>query len=288
MRVQIHHYTQYQYSEPVYLEPHILRFSPCSHPWVSVVQSNIDVRPQPAGISPGLDADGNIIHVIWFNELVTRLEINVGMTIDVENRNPYQFMVFPASGLKLPLEYAPTIRAQLAAACQLSVDEPAIRDYARHLAEETGWQTVPFLNLMVQRIPKDFAYQYRRLGDIHSPLQTWNERKGSCRDLVVLAMDVCRALGLASRFVTGYYLDDELKERAELHAWLGVYIPGAGWRDFDPTNGLACYGRHIALASSADPRFTASVTGSYRGLAQSQMDSQMNFQEIHVSGPSAS
>jgi transglutaminase-like putative cysteine protease len=288
MRIHILHDTVYHYSEPVYLEPHVLRFTPCSRPWFSVVDSSITVRPDPAGFSPGLDADGNTIHVVWFNELVSTLEVHASMTVDVDTMNPYQFMVFPASGLKLPMEYSTGIQDLLAASRASRGEESEIQGYARQLAEEAGWQTVPFLSLMVQRIHQDFAYQYRRFGDIHSPVQTWRERRGSCRDLVVLAMDVCRFLGFASRFVTGYYLDDELKEHAELHAWMEVYIPGAGWREFDPTNGVACYGRHVALASSAYPSLTASVTGSYRGLAQSSMDSHMVFQEVCAADPSSS
>lgn len=280
MKVRIHHYARYQYSEPVYLEPHVLKLTPRQHPWYGVMRSQISVSPEPAGRSEGIDVDGNVIHVIWFNELVNQLVVHAEMELDVVNQDPYRFMVFPASGLKLPMVYLPNVQIQLEPACRMKTDDPVIREYARSLAEEADWQTVPFLGLMVSRIQSDFAYQYRRFGDIHSSLKTMTERKGSCRDLVALAMDVCRSLGLASRFVSGYYLDQDLVEKAELHAWLEVFIPGAGWRGFDPTHGVACYGRHIALSASADPLLAASVTGSYRGGASSQLDIQMEFQDV--------
>ena len=97
-----------------------------------------------------------------------------------------------------------------------------------------------------------------------SPEATWGERTGACRDLAPLFNEVCRLVGLPARFVSGYGYSDFLDER-HLHAWSEVYLPGAGWRGFDPTIGLAVADRHIAVAAARDPEDTAPTSGTYRG-----------------------
>ncbi|MFM7576061.1 MAG: transglutaminase-like domain-containing protein, partial [Microcystaceae cyanobacterium] len=90
---------------------------------------------------------------------------------------------------------------------------------------------------------------------------TWRNKRGSCRDLTILFMEVCRTMGLAARFVSGYQEGDQATEDWELHAWAEVYLPGGGWRGYDPTHGLAVSDRHIALVASPNPQDCAPVTG---------------------------
>jgi transglutaminase-like putative cysteine protease len=83
--------------------------------------------------------------------------------------------------------------------------------------------------------------------------------------MAVLFMEVCRLSGIPARFVSGYLESDPEPDGQELHAWAEVFIPGAGWRSYDPTLGLAVQDRHVALAASAQPFLTAPVIGAYRG-----------------------
>jgi transglutaminase-like putative cysteine protease len=87
--------------------------------------------------------------------------------------------------------------------------------------------------------------------------------------LAALFIDVCRALGIAARFVSGYEESETLGvgEGGELHAWAEIYIPGAGWRGYDPSRGLAVAQSHVAVAAAATATGTAPVTGTYRGSA---------------------
>jgi transglutaminase-like putative cysteine protease len=89
-------------------------------------------------------------------------------------------------------------------------------------------------------------------------------------------MACANAVGLAARFVSGYYFDEDPK-LPSLHAWVEVYIPGGGWRGFDPSLGLACYGHHIALASSASAAGAAPIHGIFRGNAQSEMKLELEY-----------
>src|SRR5207302_8272520 len=105
----------------------------------------------------------------------------------------------------------------------------------------------------------------RREGAPMRGQDTLANREGSCRDLAMLYIEACRYVGIASRFVSGY-VDRRLPgEARELHAWAGVYVPGAGWRGFDPTQGLAVSTRHLTLAAAGQPARAAPVAGSVLG-----------------------
>jgi len=99
-----------------------------------------------------------------------------------------------------------------------------------------------------------------------SPADTLASRTGACRDTAMLYVAACRSLGLAARFVSGYSMHhpEEVSEH-ELHAWAEVYLPGAGWRGYDPSLGLAVADGHVVLTAAPDHHLAAAVSGSYRG-----------------------
>ncbi len=105
-------------------------------------------------------------------------------------------------------------------------------------------------------------------GIIH-PQSLLEKKQGSCRDLAVLFIEICREAGIPARFVSGYQEGDPDIPEAELHAWAEVYLPGVGWRGYDPTHGLAVADRHVALAASPHPEQTMAVSGTYRGTGVS-------------------
>lgn len=88
---------------------------------------------------------------------------------------------------------------------------------------------------------------------------------GACRDLSVLFLAACRHVGLPARFVSGYHEGPPERGERELHAWAETYLPGGGWRGFDPSLGLAVADRHVAVAAAPDPRGAAPVAGTFRG-----------------------
>ena len=98
-------------------------------------------------------------------------------------------------------------------------------------------------------------------------LTTLRLATGACRDLAVLFIDSCRAVGLPARFVSGYHCGQAPANRRYLHAWAEVFLPGAGWRGFDPLQGIAVADQHIAVAASAHPRAAAPISGSLNSAA---------------------
>jgi transglutaminase-like putative cysteine protease len=97
--------------------------------------------------------------------------------------------------------------------------------------------------------------------------------------LTVLFSEVCRAVGLASRFVSGYYALPDDDGQRHLHAWSEVYVPGAGWRGFDPGLGLAVSDHHVAVAAGSLPWAAAPIVGSFRGNdAISSLDTELEIE----------
>ncbi len=136
----------------------------------------------------------------------------------------------------------------------------------------TGWackrplETFALLDRMNRAIAGQFGYQMREEPGVQSPAQTLARNSGSCRDFASLFMEACRLLGLASRFVSGYlYTAATEADNASTHAWAEVYLPGAGWKGFDPTSGEVTGNRHIAVAVARHPEAVPPVAGSYLG-----------------------
>jgi anti-sigma factor RsiW len=119
------------------------------------------------------------------------------------------------------------------------------------------------------------------------PEITLREGKGTCRDLAVLFCAACRTMGIASRFVSGYEREAALQERADMHAWAEVYLPGGGWRGYDPSQGLAVATSHGAVAAAADPRLAAPISGLYRGDARSEMQFTISMEVEEAPSPAS-
>lgn len=267
MLFTIDHTTEYRFTQPVFFEPHFFRLCPRSDGSQRVLQFNLQIDPTPAGSTQSLDADGNLMTVAWFNDIHDRMRIRTTCEVENTRHNPYDFLVTPANG-RLPVGYQPRELLLLATALKRSA-VPIHVDPARELAEQlrgaSRGEVVPFLSKLTETICHRFKHVHREEGSPWPPATTMEQRQGACRDLAVLWIDICRSVGLAARFVSGYYQGDPASERHSLHAWGEVYLPGAGWRGFDPTNGLAVSDRHIAIAASADPQFAAPVNATYRG-----------------------
>src|SRR5207253_11524604 len=129
---------------------------------------------------------------------------------------------------------------------------------------------------MVEAIRGEFAYALRLRGAPQSPAETIKRRQGSCRDFAVLMMEAARSLGLAAQFVTGYvYSTVPTTGRrgggrtggGHTHAWARVYLPGCGWVDFDPTNGIVGNVDLIRVAMVADPKLALPLYGAWDGEA---------------------
>jgi len=149
-------------------------------------------------------------------------------------------------------------------------------------------QSAPkYLEQLVAIIQDQVKYTQRHLGPAWPAGRTLKERVGSCRDLAMLMIEACRCVGLPARFVSGYHLVEPRPKQYDLHAWAEIYLPGAGWRGYDPSGRGAIDDRYITLATSSKPHLTAAVNGSFSGATKVTSDLGWSIQaEVLEEGPS--
>jgi len=276
MRISVVHSTVYRYDSPIYLEPHTFRLRPREDGCQRLEQYALQISPAPAGQTQCLDHDGNVIIQAWFSGLTQELALNTAFQIETLRDNPFDFLPSPLDR-QLPMQYPDPFRAPLASYVAATPDGP-VRAFAESLAEECGWQTMPFLSALNLRLNQTTRQVVRHEGAPLSPEETLCAREGSCRDLAVLFCAACHALGIAARFVSGYERDSALEDEGDLHAWAEVYLQGGGWRGYDPSRGLAVGTSHVPVAAAANPLLAAPVTGTFRGQSRAQMHFSISMQ----------
>jgi transglutaminase-like putative cysteine protease len=283
---KITHATTYTYESPVTLSPHVLRLRPRSDVAQTLHHFSLETDPQPIRAVENIDLDGNAELRLWFaEEAIATLTITTTSAVETFRANSFDYLVEPWA-VQLPIDYPASLLTQLQPYLggQFLHFASGVDPVAVQLAEEI-WQdtnnTISFLTTLNQRIRESCKYIVRETGEPFPAGITWTQKLGSCRDLAVLFIETCRAIGLAARFVSGYQ-SDELKESEgeggdrqtdaqptlpqehHLHAWAEVYLPGAGWRGYDPTQGLAVADHHIALFASPFARQTVPIVGSLK------------------------
>jgi transglutaminase-like putative cysteine protease len=144
----------------------------------------------------------------------------------------------------------------------------------RFLSPAGSTDTMAMLKAMTAGIKDEFAYVRRSEKGVQSPEDTLRLRSGSCRDFALFMMEAVRSLGLAARFVSGYIYGPEADRAAEAgggatHAWMQVYLPGAGWVDFDPTNSVVGNRNLIRVAVAWDHGHALPLWGTFIGEASS-------------------
>jgi transglutaminase-like putative cysteine protease len=263
MQYSITHRTTYQYPISVTLKPHILRLRPRSDSWQTLTNFSLEITPKPAGRSDYLDFDGNSLIKIWFDpQPYDQLTVVVYSTVTTTQDNPFNY-VLDAYAVQIPIDYPTSIRQQLTPYLQSQDLDPVAVTIAQDLMVNYDYDVLQFLSQLNQLIYRECHYGQREFGPPQPPGITWRDRQGSCRDFGVLFMAVCRVAGLATRFVSGYQEGDLDLASHTLHAWVEVYLPGAGWRGYDPTLGLVVSDRHIALVAAPTASQTLPIEGAF-------------------------
>ena len=226
------------------------------------------MSPQPAGSSDFIDLDGNSLIKLWFTQPTAKLSLQTISKVETSCTNPFAYLLEPWAN-QLPFDYPSSLLKQLQPYLQPHgfVTDAVALELAQDIMFTTQGSILDFLFTLNQRIYQDCQYVTRDTGEPFAAGVTWRNKQGSCRDYSVLFMEVCRAVGLAARFVSGYQEGDPQQLSRDLHAWVEVYLPGAGWRGYDPTLGLVVSDRHIPLAASAIPSYTAAVEGTVTPVA---------------------
>ncbi|HTQ37544.1 MAG TPA: transglutaminase family protein [Pirellulales bacterium] len=276
MLFHIKHTTRYNYSRTVFCDPFTVRLRPREDVSQRLLRYQLSVEPQPAGICEYLDVEGNMATQCWFNSPTCMLSLTVNSVVEITRTNPFDYLLDNAA-VELPIRYPPEIDAALYPyRTAAPAGDSSVAHFAEQILAETNCQTVPFLMALAGWISKNCRKTIRLQGDPFPAETTLQTRQGSCRDFAVLFCEACRCAGLASRFVSGYQSLSENNGDRYLHAWSEVFLPGAGWRGFDPGQGVAVADHHVAIASGLVPLAAAPTTGTFRGTdASSSMASQV-------------
>jgi transglutaminase-like putative cysteine protease len=266
MQYRIVHTTTYKYAQPVELSAHILRLRPRADVTQKLLSFAVEVSPQPIGAYDSVDLDGNATYKYQFKGETDHLSFQVTSEVETCRSNPFNF-VLDNYAVNLPIDYPASVlnalQPYLRHGMSSSVDAIAAQ-LAQEVYLESNANVVQFLTNLNQKINSSCKQVIRETGAPFPAGLTWTQKVGSCRDFTVLFMACCRSLGLAARFVSGYQEGDPDDPEQHLHAWAEVYLPGAGWRGYDPTLGLAVADHHIALVASATPALAAPITGKIK------------------------
>lgn len=274
MIYKIQHSLTYEFSAPVYLEPHLLYLKPRSDAAQRLMAFDLVIDPQPVLVSHNLDTAGNPEIRVWFQGLTHYLHVQAVSLAETLRTNPFDYLAYPGS-CSLPARYTPSAGGLLRTFRRKRHHPTDIRVFSAGVAREAGGDTLVFLTKLAQTISRSFRKIRRQDGPAWPPMKTLSTRSGACRDLAMLFIACCAEQGLAARFVSGYCGSEEAQRyRHELHGWVEVYLEGGGWRGFDPMNGTAAADRHVALMAAPSARHTAPVQGRFRG---GQVQSQMRF-----------
>jgi transglutaminase-like putative cysteine protease len=298
IRYAINHTTLYRYREPVSFGEHRVMFRPRDSHDLRVLATDLVCSPE-AQIRMIQDPHSNSVALVQPLQPARELKLVCTFTIEHAAADGGELQLSP-SALIFPFAYAVQERLDLEPYMRPLHDDRdgVLTHWARQFMRTDGpTGTRELLLQMNGFIREHFAYAARDEEGTQTPLQTIGVGSGSCRDFALLMIEAVRSLGMAARFVTGYLYDPALDAAApgddapstagagSTHAWLQVYLPGAGWVPFDPTNNLrAGNSQLIRVGVARDPAQAAPVSGSWFGPADAYLGLSASVQVRRVPG----
>jgi uncharacterized protein (DUF2126 family)/transglutaminase-like putative cysteine protease len=276
IRVSIFHQTTYTYSPKTILGPQVVRLKPAPHCRSSIVGYSLKVSPEEHFINWQQDPYSNWLARLVFEKEVKLFQVTVDLVVDLSPINPFDFFMEDESE-EMPVVYEETLEKDLSSYLKLCSKDGELGPKFDALAKECQFKgdirTVIYLVDVNTKINQLLDYTLRMEPGVQTPEETLTLGKGSCRDFAWLMVQIFRKLGIAARFVSGYSIQLAADEKPldgpagvshdviDLHAWVEVYLPGAGWVGLDPTSGMFCTEGHIPLATSPDPSQASPIEG---------------------------
>lgn len=272
-QVTIQHLTRYRFDRSVDIMPHMVRLRPAPHCRTPIVHYRLGIQPDSHFLHWQQDPFSNHVARLVFSEPATHMEIDVELTAQLTPFNPFDFFLDPAA-TGFPFQYPDTLLRGLAPYMDIDESDEELLAWVRD-GGTSFRETIGFLVEENRRTHQAIEYIERFDPGVQSCSETLRQKRGSCRDSSWLLIQSLRHMGLAARFVSGYLIqvdgkpaggsqehNNESDGFTGLHAWVEVFVPGAGWIGLDPTSGLLASEGHIPLACAPDAVNTAPISGA--------------------------
>ena len=273
-RVRITHTTEYLYVRPVRITAHRLMIRPRDSHDLRLISTKLGINPPAAKTRWAHDVFGNSICYVEPGHFETD-SLRLVSDLDLQHYPTPRDLPIDPFAETYPFSYSAEESPDLARLTERHYPDPdrVVDRWARRFIRRGGpTSTVDMLIAMTQSIKSDFVYRQRDAEGTNSPVDTLAFGSGACRDFALLMMEGVRSLGLAAMFVSGYLYDDRLADSTtamvgggSTHAWCSVYLPGAGWVEFDPTNGLIAGRNLVRVCSARTPGQAVPIAGGYVG-----------------------
>lgn len=272
-RMIVRHVTTYRYANPVTLGDHRMMFRPRDSHDLRLLDTQLAISPPPSAMRWLHDVHGNSVGIASFAEPASELRFESVIELDHFETDAIEFPV-EEYARTYPFTYSGEDMPDLVRSIERGAPDPdhQIDLWARgFLSSGQATNTLDLLATMTASIKRDFTYWARNEEGVQTPVETLAMKSGSCRDFAYLMMEAVRSLGLAARFVSGYLFVPDINGTGNVgggatHAWMQVYLPGAGWIEYDPTNGIVGNRDLIRVAVARDPKQAVPLSGSWTGL----------------------
>jgi transglutaminase-like putative cysteine protease len=271
-QVRISHTTVYHYRTPVSLSPHRLMLRPRESRELQLLSHTLKVSPD-ATVAWANDVWGNAIATASFSGQTSELRIESKLELDLTG-NPWPIFNITAAAQSYPFYYSNDDRADLGAlAIQQYLDPMGrLQKWARSFVRGAAHDTLELLKAISHGVSEALQYEVRESEGTQTPIESLDRGKGSCRDFAILFAEAVRSLDIGARIVSGYLYDPQSTQTGSsgsgsTHAWAEVYVPGAGWINFDPTNRSIGGFNLVPVAVARDITLLMPVSGSYLGTA---------------------
>ncbi|OLS50995.1 transglutaminase family protein [Rhodovulum sulfidophilum] len=268
--VTILHATDYRYRTEVPLGAHRLMLRPRETRDLSLTSFELEITPE-ARIDWSNDVAGNAVATAQFDRTTAMLSIRARTRLEL--RAPV-WPVFPiaAAAASYPFAYSPDDWTDLGALAmpQYADDTGRLSKWVERFVMSRPTDTLSLLKDVSNGITALISYQSRETEGTQGPLETLDRGWGSCRDFAVLLAEAVRTLGFGARLVSGYLFDPDgdrtgSAATGSTHAWVEIFVPGAGWVAFDPTNRAMGSANLIPVAVARRIAQVSPVSGSFHG-----------------------
>jgi transglutaminase-like putative cysteine protease len=269
----VRHATTYRYARAVTFGQHRLMLRPRDSHDLRLVAAELTLSP-PGNVRWMHDVFGNSVALVDFNASAATLAITSSLKIERYGLDGLQFPIAPEAEL-YPFIYSSSDRVDLGRLLEQHYPDPngVLARWADSFVTSRPMRTLELLTNMNAALKPDIIYAERHESGTQSPAQTLETKTGACRDFAMVFIEAARYLGFGARFVSGYLYDpaldrgDATQAVAATHAWAEVYLPGAGWIEYDPTDVLIAGEYLIRVAVTRDPSQAIPISGSYTGSA---------------------